>query len=294
MPDCSPDSAARHALDVPRCGDLLVELDLDVVGERRRRRHEDGRGHRVVLGLAEQVRGDERRGRGVVGQDRDLGRTCLGVDAHGPLEQPLRRDRVDVAGAGDEVDLAARTGAVGEHRDRLGAPDGVHLVDAEQRARGEDRRVRQPAVVGLGSRGQRDGVDARDLRGHDVHHHARDQRCDPAGDVETDPLDRHHPPADRAPGHDLRPHVVLELGLTGLAEPTNRLLEPGPDGRVERRQAADIAAGRTVMSDCSTPSKRAVASVTASTPRWRTSSQIGRTTSSAASTSKAARGTTSR
>ena len=50
---------------------------------------------------------------------------------------------------GDEVDLAARAGAVGEHRDRLGAADGVHLVDAEQRARGEDRRVRQPAELVL-------------------------------------------------------------------------------------------------------------------------------------------------
>jgi hypothetical protein len=31
---------------------------------------------------------------------------------------------------------------VREHRDRLGAADGIHLVDAEERARREDRRVR--------------------------------------------------------------------------------------------------------------------------------------------------------
>ena len=37
--------------------------------------------------------------------------------------------------------------AVGEHRDRLGAADRVHLVDAEQRAGGEDRRVRQAAEL---------------------------------------------------------------------------------------------------------------------------------------------------
>ena len=52
--------------------------------------------------------------------------------------------------------LAARAGAVGEHRDRLGAADGVHLVDAEQRAGGQDRRVRQPAVLALRRGGQRD------------------------------------------------------------------------------------------------------------------------------------------
>ena len=43
--------------------------------------------------------------------------------------------------------------AVGEHRDRLGAADGVDLVDAEQRARGQDRGVREPAEVLL----RRDG-----------------------------------------------------------------------------------------------------------------------------------------
>ena len=84
---------------------------------------------------------------GVVGEDRDLGRAGLGVDADHALEQPLGGDGVDVAGAGDQVDRAARAGAVGEHRDRLGAADGVHLVDAEQRAGGQDRRVRQAAVL---------------------------------------------------------------------------------------------------------------------------------------------------
>ena len=79
--------------------DLLVELGLHVVGQRRRRGHQDGRGHRVVLGLAEQVGGDVRRVGGVVGEDRDLGRAGLGVDAHGALEQPLGGDGVDVARA---------------------------------------------------------------------------------------------------------------------------------------------------------------------------------------------------
>ena len=55
-------------------------------------------------------------------------------------------------GPGDQVDRlelgAVGVGAaVGQQRDGLRAADRVDLVDAEQRARGEDRRVRQPAVL---------------------------------------------------------------------------------------------------------------------------------------------------
>ena len=169
-----------------------VELDVDPsasalgVGDQHRG------GQRVVLGLADQVGGDVRRVGGLVGEDRDLGRPGLGVDADPALEQPLGGDRPDVARPGDQVDLRARPDAVGEHRDRLGAADGVHLVDAEQRARRQDRRVRQAAVVLLrGRAGQRDRADAGDLGGHDVHQHAGDQRREAAGHVEADPVDRH-------------------------------------------------------------------------------------------------------
>ena len=58
--------------------------------------------------------------------------------------------------------------------------------------------------------------------------------------------------------------------------------------------ASSIAAAGTRVDSSSTPSKRAVSSRTAATPRWRTSSQIGRTFSRAASTSSSARGSTSR
>ena len=44
---------------------------------------------------------------------------------------------------GDALGVVA---AVREHGDRLGAADGVHLVDAEQRAGGEHPGVRQAAV----------------------------------------------------------------------------------------------------------------------------------------------------
>ena len=64
-----------------------------------------------------------------------------------PGQDALGGGDVDVAGAGDHVDRGALVGAVGEHRQRLGAADRVHLGDAEQRAGGEDGRVRQAAEL---------------------------------------------------------------------------------------------------------------------------------------------------
>ena len=84
--------------------------------------------------------------RAVVGEHRDLGGAGLGVDADDALEQPLGGGDVDVAGAGDQADrlahVVAVVDAVGERGDRLGAAHRPHLVDAEQGAGGEDRRVR--------------------------------------------------------------------------------------------------------------------------------------------------------
>jgi hypothetical protein len=92
----------------------------------------------------------ERRVRGVVGDDRDLGRAGLGVGADGAEQQPLGRRDVDVARAGDDIRGRAVRRAVGEHGDRLGAAGRVHLGDAEQRARGQHGRMRQAAVPGGG------------------------------------------------------------------------------------------------------------------------------------------------
>ena len=139
-------------------------------------------------------------------------------------------------------------GAVGEHRDRLGSPDGVHLLDAEQRAGGQDRGVRQPAVVLLRGGGQRDRPDAGDLGGHDVHQHAGHQRRQAAGDVEPDPVDRHHPLGHRGAGGHVGGDVLLELGLAGGAQPGDGLLETRAHvgvqvlegGRERRRRHPDV------------------------------------------------------
>ena len=206
---------------------------------------EHGGGQRVVLGLADQVGGDVRRVGGVVGEDRDLGRPGLGVDADLALEQPLGGDRVDVARAGDQVDLGAGADAVREHGDRLGAADGVHLVDAEQRARGQDRRVHLATELLLRRAGERDRPHAGGLRGHDVHQHAGDQRGQAAGHVEADPVDRHLAVGDPGAGAEVGDGVVLELVGAGqrAAGGSTPRARPGSPGRAARGPRS-VAPGR--------------------------------------------------
>ena len=211
-----------------------------------------------------------------------------------PLRSRLAVTTQMLPGTGHQVDASARADAVGEHRDRLGAADGVDLLDAQQRARREDRRVRQSAVVLLGARGQRDGADAGDLGGHDVHQHAGDERGESAGDVEPDAVDRHLAVRHRGSGTELGRDVLLELGLAGDPQPADRLLQAGADGRVERREGGRGRLDRHPDVGLLTPSCLADISRIASSPRIRTSSQIACTAGTAASTSKSARGTASR
>ena len=261
MPGLRPGQRGADPLDVAGRGDLLVQLHLDLVGQAQRVGDQHRGGHRVVLGLADQVGRDVRRVGGVVGQDRDLGGPGLRVDPDDALEQPLGRDGVDVARPGDEVDRAALPRAVREHGDGLSAADGVHLVDAEQLARGQDGRVRQSAVVALGRAGQRDRADAGDLRGHDVHHDAGDQRGDAAGHVEADPVHRDQPLGDPRARPDVGDGVAAELGLAGDPQPADRLLETRADARVEGRQRVtqrlprhgDVGSARRRRTSASTP-----------------------------------------
>ena len=102
-----PGQRRPDPLDVLGRRDLPLQLDVDRVGQRLAVGHQDGRGQRVVLGLADQVGGDVHRVGRVVGQDRDLGRAGLGVDADQALERALGRGDVDVARPGDQVDRRA-------------------------------------------------------------------------------------------------------------------------------------------------------------------------------------------
>src|SRR5690606_36881000 len=77
------------ALPVPGGGDLGDQLGVDGVGELGRGGHQHGGGHHVVLGLADEVGGDEPRVGRVVGEDGDLGGAGLGVDADDAAQQTL-------------------------------------------------------------------------------------------------------------------------------------------------------------------------------------------------------------
>ena len=207
----APGERRGDALGVLGARHLGGQLALDRAGQLLGVGDQHGGGQRVVLGLADQVGGDVDRVGGAVGEDRDLGRARLGVDADHALEQAFGRGHENVAGAGDEVDRTALLRAVGEHRDRLRAARRVHLVDAEQRARGEDDRVRQPAELLLRGRGDRERGHAGLLRGHDVHHHAGGVDGLAARDVQADPLDRHPALGDGAARDDLRGDVGAAL-----------------------------------------------------------------------------------
>ena len=85
---------------------------------------------------------------GVVGQDRDLGGSGLGVDSDLRTADALGGGDVDVARPGDHVHRrefgAVGVGAaVGQQRHGLRPADRPHLVDPQQRRGGQDGRVRQ-------------------------------------------------------------------------------------------------------------------------------------------------------
>lgn len=132
-----------------------------------------------MLGLAEQVGRDVLRISARVGEHGDLGRPGLRVDTDDAAHEALRRSDEDVAGPRDDIDglcedvtvlrqLPRR--AVGEHRDQPGTADRVHLVDAQQRARREDRRVGQAAVLRLAAETSRRASEPLGaLRRDDVH-----------------------------------------------------------------------------------------------------------------------------
>lgn len=189
-----------------------------------------------MLGLADQVGGHLGGHRAVVGQDGDLGRPGLGVDPDPALEQALGGGHVDVARPCDQVHGRALGGAVGEHRDRLGAADRVHLGDAQQRAGRQDRRVHLAVAVLLRRGGDRDALDATLLGGDHVHHNGGRVDGQAARHVEADPVHRHPALADRAARHHLGGVVGAALLAVDQAGPADRFLQGGADLRVQRRE----------------------------------------------------------
>ena len=77
----------------------------DRVGQHRAVGDEDGAGHRVVLGLGQQVGGGELRVGGLVGDEQRFGRAGELVDGDDAVDPALGEDDEDVAGAIDLVDV---------------------------------------------------------------------------------------------------------------------------------------------------------------------------------------------
>ena len=159
-----------------------------------------------------------------------------------PAQEALGGRDVDVARAGHEAHRLAHVGAVldavREGGDRLRATHGPHLVDAEQGARREDRRVRPAPVVGL--RRARDGEAGhlRELGRDDVHDDAARVDGQAAGHVEAHAVDGHPALGDGAALGDPGRRVGAALVGVDEAGPADRLLEGGPHGRVEGLQGA--------------------------------------------------------
>ena len=157
-----------------------------------------------------------------------------------------------------------RRGTVGEHRDRLSAADGVHLVDPEQGARGQDGRVRQArevrGVVPLRRAGDGDRVDAGLLGGDDVHDDAARVDRQAAGHVEADPADRHPALGDRAARR--RPGWCGRCGAARGARARARRIDSSRAARTAGSRPASArgsASAGTRIEASRTPSNRSAA-----------------------------------
>jgi hypothetical protein len=123
------------------------------------------------------------------------------------LESALGCGDIDVAWPGDELHRLApatiRTiDSVGQHGYCLRTANRVHLIDAKQRARGKDGRVRPPIVVALSRRHHC-------KRSHPSHHRRNNIHDDAAGidgsstrHIEPHALDRQPAFGHRATRHD--------------------------------------------------------------------------------------------
>ena len=111
------------------------DLALDGVRERPARRHEDGRRVRAVLGLRDEVGGDEHGIGAVVGEDHPLGRTGRQVDPDEPRDLELGGRDPGVARSDDPVDG-------GERRDGVREPERETRRSPGRRRRRGGRRPR--------------------------------------------------------------------------------------------------------------------------------------------------------
>ena len=190
---------------------------------------------------------------GGVGEDGDLGRAGLGVDADDALEQALGRGDVDVARAGDQAHRLAVDGSApssSRSRRRTPPPPGRRR---RRRPRRRPSRAQAARTVGCGQppwsrcgglATARIGTPA-SLGGHDVHDDAAGVDGKAAGHVEADPVDRHPALGDGAAVGDVGRRVGAALVLVDEPGPPDRLLERrrAPRGRGPPARRASTSAG---------------------------------------------------
>src|SRR4051812_21979731 len=94
-----------------------------------------------MLGLPREVRSDEFRACGFIGDHEDLGWPGEQVDAYAAEELALRFGHVRIAGAHEHVDRLESIPAEGQHCECLYATDAVDLVGARGSDRVKDSRM---------------------------------------------------------------------------------------------------------------------------------------------------------
>jgi hypothetical protein len=140
-----------------KCRELPFERGIDCI--RLRARKHDGKRvcSLVVLGLRQEVSGDDLRICAVISDDENLARSGDRIDIDDTKDQSFRAGDVDVARAHDLIDAGNRLGAIRDGRDGLRSPRINHLGHPSDLRRSQDLRrwVR---------RNQDDPLDARNRR----------------------------------------------------------------------------------------------------------------------------------
>ena len=250
-----------------------------------------------MLGLGDQVGRHERR----VGAESSA-RMPISVGPASesipmtPLSSRLADGDVDVAGAGDEVDPLA----VRRCRTRTSPPPGPRRPRGPRRRRAARRRPAPPGAAARRARaaaGWPRRASRRPPPGPARRSSRRWTGTPPGRPGTYSPTRRtgSQRSVTRPPGATSTTASSAGLRLVHQPGAADRLLDGGPHLRVERGQGRVERLRRAPASRPAAPRRTARwRPGRRPTPRCRTSSQTGRTASSAASTSSAARGSTSR
>ena len=186
-----------------------------------------------VLGLAQQVGGDELDVGLVVGDHRDLAGSGQQVDADATEQLALGLGYVGIARADEHVDRRFALEPERHRGDGLDAAERVDRVGPAEVGGVEHRRVAGSAA--LRRRGGQDPLDARDLGHEHGHEGTRHQRAVAGGQVGANAADGHVAVADEQAGSEFALDVAhaaeLQLGkaLHALVAELKTLADAGVD-----------------------------------------------------------------